>query len=92
MHLAGMLGVPGVSVFGPTGFGQWGPPGMTGVSLGLGCSPCTRTCALLACPAPRCLGDLPVERVAQALALGQNKTGFQGPGFPESRLCQKEEG
>jgi len=67
MHLAGMLGVPGVSLFGPTGFGQWGPLAMREASLGLPCSPCTEDCSDLACANPRCLAELPVERVLEAL-------------------------
>lgn len=62
MHLAGMLGVPGAALFGPTSFTQWGPMDMAPVSLGLPCSPCTRTCADLHCPAPRCLeGITPIQ-------------------------------
>lgn len=93
MHLAAMLGVPGLCLFGPTSPGQWGPAGMRTLGLGLDCSPCTRTCSDLTCPEPRCLGELPVEMVLKALGLIlENKIGFQEPGFLESRLCQKEEG
>ncbi len=67
MHLAGMLGVPGVSLFGPTRFAQWGPPGMLEVNLDLPCSPCTPDCSDLACAHPRCLEELSVERVMQSL-------------------------
>lgn len=67
MHLAGMLGVLGVSLFGPTDYALWSPPGMRQISLGLDCSPCTTTCADLVCPAPRCMRDIPAERVAMEL-------------------------
>lgn len=94
MHLAGMLGVPGVSLFGPTSFAQWGPPGMAELSLDLPCSPCTATCADLACEDPRCLSGITPDMVMEKLEeeLDKCKTGFQGPGFLESRLWQKEEG
>lgn len=83
MHLAGMLGVPGVSLFGPTGFSQWGPQGMREASLGLPCSPCTADCSDLVCDNPRCMEELPVERVMKVLREVLNaKTGFQGPGIP----------
>ncbi|OLN26985.1 Lipopolysaccharide heptosyltransferase III [Desulfovibrio sp. DV] len=41
LHLAGMHGVPGVAMFGPTSPGQWGPDGLAVVTAGLPCSPCT---------------------------------------------------
>lgn len=67
MHLAGMLGVPGISLFGPTRFSQWGPPGMLEVNLGLSCAPCTQDCADLDCASPRCMEELPARRVMEAL-------------------------
>ena len=42
MHLAGLLGVPGVSIFGPTSSRQWGPTGMHVVQAGLPCAPCAQ--------------------------------------------------
>jgi ADP-heptose:LPS heptosyltransferase len=71
MHLAGMLGVPGASLFGPTSFAQWGPVGMREASLGLSCSPCTATCADLACDGacdgPRCLTGITPAMVLEEL-------------------------
>lgn len=88
MHLAGMLGVPGVSLFGPTSFAKWGPVGLSEVNLHLPCSPCTTTCSDLACPDPRCMKGISPERVLEKLKgeLEKCKTGFQGPGFLESRF------
>ena len=93
MHLAGMLGVPGASLFGPTDSGVWGPVGMRVINLGLDCSPCTATCADLDCPEQRCMRDIPAERVMMELEelLAKRKNGFQDPGFLESRFWQKEE-
>lgn len=93
MHLAGMLGVPGVSLFGPTDSGVWGPVGMREVNLGLACSPCTAACADLDCQEPRCMRDIRAERVMMELeeAVAKRKNGFQDPGFLESRFWQKEE-
>ena len=41
MHLAGLHGVPGVALFGPTSPRQWGPAGLEITSAGLPCAPCT---------------------------------------------------
>jgi len=83
MHLAGMLGVAGVSLFGPTDSGIWGPVGMREVSLGLDCSPCTTTCADLDCSEQHCMRDISAERVMMELeeAVAKRKTGFQDPGI-----------
>ena len=88
MHLAGMLGVPGVALFGPTSFAQWGPAGLRELSLGLPCSPCTATCADLDCPDASCLGRITPAMVFSKLeeTFDECKTGFQGPGFLESRF------
>jgi ADP-heptose:LPS heptosyltransferase len=88
MHLAGMLGVPGVALFGPTSFARWGPVGLRELSLTLPCSPCTITCADLACPEAVCLGRITPDMVFGKLkeVVDECKTGFQGPGFLESRL------
>jgi hypothetical protein len=71
MHLAGLLGVPGVSVFGPTSPRQWGPVGMAVVTADMPCSPCvTVTSGEFApeCPVPPpCLADVSVERAYAAL-------------------------
>ncbi|WP_243364812.1 glycosyltransferase family 9 protein [Fundidesulfovibrio terrae] len=84
MHLAGMLGVPGVSLFGPTSFAQWGPVGMREASLGLPCSPCTATCADLRCDRPRCLEDITPERVLEELgrAVASTQNRLSRPWFP----------
>jgi len=84
MHLAGMLGVPGVSLFGPTSFAKWGPVGMKELSLGLPCSPCTAACADLDCHEARCLGGISARQVFEGLELveKESKIGFQGPGIP----------
>ena len=67
MHLAGMLGTPGLALFGPTSGAQWGPVDVSCLSLGLACSPCTNLTRELACPDPRCLSELSWERVTEAL-------------------------
>ncbi|WP_243367250.1 glycosyltransferase family 9 protein [Fundidesulfovibrio soli] len=88
MHLAGMMGVPGVSLFGPTAFSRWGPVGMDEISLKLPCSPCTAACADLECGrlgrlGPACLEGISPEVVLELLGKAGNcKTGFQGPGIP----------
>ncbi len=73
LHLASAVGTPQVAIFGPTvpSFG-FGPLGPDDISLGhddLLCRPCSlhgpATCPL---DHHRCMRDLSVERVAQALA------------------------
>lgn len=65
-HLAAALGVPTVTVFGPTDPGGWNPPGPRHVCVrrGVSCSPCDLT----ECPVPGhpCLEDLGAEPVAEA--------------------------
>ncbi|GFK96033.1 hypothetical protein NNJEOMEG_03907 [Fundidesulfovibrio magnetotacticus] len=84
MHLAGMLGVPGVSLFGPTRFGQWGPPGMVEVRLALPCAPCTADCSDLRCADAACMAGIAAPPVLESLKRGmpQMGSGFQGPGIP----------
>ncbi len=86
MHLAGMLGVPGVALFGPTRAAQWGPVGLAALESPLDCAPCTRTCADLDCPAARCLAGLDAERVWRLLE-GELAKGnrLSSPGILESR-------
>jgi hypothetical protein len=67
MHLAGLAGVPGLVLFGPTDETRWGPPGLRTLSLPLPCRPCTVTTADLACLDPRCLADLDVETVTRSV-------------------------
>jgi ADP-heptose:LPS heptosyltransferase len=63
LHLAGMLGIPGVAIFGPTSRRQWGPPGISALAAPIPCRPCSRTTRNLHCPRPKCLERVSVERV-----------------------------
>ncbi len=63
MHLAGMLGIPGAALFGPTSATQWEPWNIIPASLGLACQPCTLTTADISCRKPECLEKLEVEQV-----------------------------
>lgn len=94
MHLAGMLGIPGVCLFGPTDPALWGPLHVRHLRLGLPCSPCSSDCTDIDCTAHRCLTTLSPQKALEELekCLEETKTGFQGPGFLESRFYQKEEG
>ncbi|GAB7080656.1 glycosyltransferase family 9 protein [Megalodesulfovibrio paquesii] len=72
MHLAGMLGVPGVALFGPTDPGQWGPQGESIRILcdrRLQCRPCSRHTRDLACPQALCLEALTVRQVLEAMPI-----------------------
>ena len=68
MHLAGMLGLPGLVLFGPTSARQWGPFGLRTLSRDILCRPCTQTTADLDCGNPVCLLELDQEAVQAALA------------------------
>jgi ADP-heptose:LPS heptosyltransferase len=65
-HLAALLGLPTVTLFGPTDPAGWNPPGPrhVGVQRGEACSPCD----LKECPVPGrpCLENLGFEPVAAA--------------------------
>jgi ADP-heptose:LPS heptosyltransferase len=71
MHLAGMHGVPGVALFGPTAPAQWGPLGLEIVTAGLPCAPCTAMTSgtfAAGCPRPLpCLEGISVEMVWERL-------------------------
>lgn len=67
MHLAGMLGVPGVALFGPTAARQWAPKGLTILSSDVQCRPCTKTTADIPCKEPECLLTLETEDVEKSL-------------------------
>ncbi|MBM4131581.1 glycosyltransferase family 9 protein, partial [bacterium] len=65
-HLAALLGLPTVTVFGPTDPHGWNPPGARHVGV-TRCEPCS-PCDLTACPVPGhpCLDALPPAAVAAA--------------------------
>jgi ADP-heptose:LPS heptosyltransferase len=69
MHLAGMLGVPGLAIFGPTSPRQWGPilATISGNCLRAPCAQVTAGDFPGACPAPDCLTGLGVQDVLGAL-------------------------
>ena len=67
LHLAGLHGVPGVALFGPTSPRQWGPSGLDILTAGLSCSPCAEVTSgdfAAGCPRPLpCLEAVTVEQV-----------------------------
>ena len=64
MHMAGALGVPVVSLFGPKDAVQTGPYTSRSivVTADVACRPCTRR----RCPHARCMSAIPVHRVVRA--------------------------
>lgn len=66
-HLAALMNVPTVTLFGPTDCAVWGPPGPHSVtlSLALPCAPCNELAR--SCPSRICLRALPVEAVYAAV-------------------------
>jgi ADP-heptose:LPS heptosyltransferase len=64
MHLAALLGVPTVGIFGPTDHRKWTPPGrFTAVYDSLECRPCYYLSRMPACTHLDCLRRLAVEKV-----------------------------
>lgn len=68
MHLAALLGVPTVGLFGPTTETKWSPPGPFRALFASGCPlrPCYYLSRMPGCPDRRCLTGLLPERVAEA--------------------------
>jgi ADP-heptose:LPS heptosyltransferase len=66
-HLAALLGVPAVALFGPTDHRVWGPPGARSsvLHLGLPCAPCGEI--MRRCPSRICLRGLTVDAVYAAV-------------------------
>src|SRR5919204_417207 len=66
-HLAALLDVPSVVLFGPTDHSTWGPPGehTTVLRLALPCSPCGEVARQ--CPSRMCLRGLSCEAVHAAV-------------------------
>lgn len=67
MHLAGMLGVPGLALFGPASEEQWGPLGLRSIGLDPACRPCTRT-GRIACDDPRCMLEISQDMVRREVS------------------------
>jgi hypothetical protein len=67
LHLAGMHGVPGAALFGPTPRRLWAPQGLRALAANLDCRPCTATTADLDCARPRCLENLDATSVLKLL-------------------------
>lgn len=66
-HLASAVGVPVVSIFGPTAPSRWAPAGARIVQVPVPCAPCSNHGGPT-CPEGhhRCLGELPVDAVLAA--------------------------
>lgn len=70
LHLAGLVGAPGVVLFGPTSARQWRPLGLGALSADTACRPCTRTTARIACAPPAAHPARPAEATACMAAIG----------------------
>ncbi|MHB8092457.1 MAG: lipopolysaccharide heptosyltransferase I [Syntrophales bacterium] len=73
MHLAAAVGTPTVALFGPTDPVRTGPygPGHRVIRTGINCSPCFRK----KCPQPRCMTEISVEEVFNAVRKKLGETG-----------------
>ncbi len=70
MHLAFLLGVPSVWLFGPGRIKKWAPPQASKVrvlSAGIACSPCTVFGYTPVCPDNRCMRLLRAEDIVSAV-------------------------
>jgi hypothetical protein len=68
MHLAGMLGVPGLVLFGPTSPERWCPHGLTAIRGLCPESPCSAT-ARIACTDNRCMKGIDQSVVRSSVSL-----------------------
>ena len=66
LHLAGYLGIPVVSLFGPSSPAQWAPLGAKVITLDKACSPCSQTGRVL-CRNPLCMTEIECSTVQQAV-------------------------
>jgi len=77
-HLAAAVGVPVVAIFGPSDPARWAPRGrkIVLVSKDISCAPCDRQ-AMARCKVRRCLLDIPVDQVFQAVGriMGKDSRG-----------------
>jgi hypothetical protein len=67
LHLAAMLGVPMLSLFGPTDPAVWAPYGARILAAADACAPCAGLAADIDCGHGRCLTELAVDAVWAAL-------------------------
>jgi lipopolysaccharide heptosyltransferase II len=81
LHLAAGLGIPTVSLFGPSSVKKWAPAGSKHIVLhkGLSCSPCSKFGMMSQCPFDaRCLKDITPDDVMEAI-------GYLLPEAPEKK-------
>jgi ADP-heptose:LPS heptosyltransferase len=67
MHLAAALGIPTITLFGPTNPAKWNPLTSTAVTSQENCSPCYYLSSMPNCPHINCMKNILPERVAQIL-------------------------
>jgi ADP-heptose:LPS heptosyltransferase len=67
LHLAGYLGLPVISLFGPSSPAQWAPLGARVITLSKTCSPCSQTGKIL-CRDPVCMTEITCSAVQQTVA------------------------
>jgi len=67
-HMAAAVGIPVVTIFGPSDPGRWAPKGekVSLVRRGLSCSPCGRE-FMSRCESRQCLSEISVDHVYRAL-------------------------
>jgi ADP-heptose:LPS heptosyltransferase len=66
MHLAGMLGIPGLALFGPTSSTRWAPEGLTVITGYCSQRPCTLT-AGIECTDNMCMHSITQEKIREVL-------------------------
>lgn len=79
-HMAAMTGTPVIGIYGPTNYSFTGPytSQLRVVRMGYRCSPCYRPGFVTGCGTPRCMNDIDVQPVLDAVL----KTLSNEPYFP----------
>ena len=80
MHLAALMGVPVVGLFGPTNERKWSPPAKKFIAITSACSkrPCDQISRLPNCSGSDCMSSIQPEMVATALIELLNSVGLKG--------------
>ncbi|MFC1586563.1 glycosyltransferase family 9 protein, partial [Fibrobacterota bacterium] len=77
MHLAAAIGVPAVTVFGPTNHLKWNALTSTPVFLPMECRPCYYLSSMPSCDHINCLNQLASETVTDAVLERLRQLGFE---------------
>ncbi|MDQ7031354.1 MAG: glycosyltransferase family 9 protein [Desulfonauticus sp.] len=66
MHLASLLKIPGIVLFGPTNHQIWQPEHLHLIKSPCACAPCSNN-AQINCANPKCMSEISIEKVEKTL-------------------------